>query len=117
MIVAVSIVSVTLILFLVFAIIHRTLFPCLEPEKIKKRLSRDGIEAEAVLLRMEQTGFYMNNLPQVRLKIKVQPKNGRIFVSETREIMSLVDMAQLPVGSTVKVKYNPCNMNEIMLVR
>jgi hypothetical protein len=117
MIVAVCIVSVTLVLYLVFAIIHRTLFPCLEPEKVKRRLNREGVEAEAVLLKMEQTGFYMNNLPQVRLRMKVQSRSGNVFISETREIMSLVDMAQLPVGSMVKVRYNPCNMHEIMLVR
>ena len=113
----VPIVIVALALVLIFILLDRALFPLVESEKLKKRLNREGVEAEAILVRMEQTGQYINNLPEVRLQMKVQSKCGMVFVSETREVMSLVDMAQLPVGCTLKVRYNPGNKKEITLVR
>ena len=115
MIVPAVIVSATLVIL--FTLVHFYLYPSLKAEKIKKRLSSKGVEAEAVLLGLEQTGHYIDSLPQVKLQMKVQTSSGRNFISETREVMSLVDMAQLPVGCILKVRYNPCNMKEIMLVR
>ena len=115
MIAPVVIVSASLLIS--FTVLYFSLYPFVKAEKIKRRLTREGVEAEAVLLRMEQTGRYVNNLPQVILQVKVQPRSGRNFVTEASEVMSLVDLARLPVGCTVKVRYNPCNMKEIMLVR
>src|SRR5215203_6635474 len=117
MTVAVIIISGSLVLLLIFAIVHRSVFPCMEGERIRRKLQKDGIEAEAILLCMERTGFYMNKLPQVKMHMKVQLKNGLRFVSDTREALSPVDLAQLSVGCTIKVKYNPHNMKEVMLVR
>ena len=115
MLIAVVIVSVSLVVM--FTLVHRALFPFLQAEKIKQRLKKEGVMAEAVLLEMEQTGLYVNKLPQVRLQMRVKHESGGNFISETREALTLADLAQLPVGSTVKVRYNPRNRKEIMLVR
>ena len=115
MIVAVVIVSASLVVL--FTLVHFSFYPFLKAEKIRKRLCKKGVEAEAVLLGLEQTGHYINNLPQVKLQMKVQTLSGRNFVSESHEVMSLVDLAQLPVGCSLKVKYNPCNLKEVMLVK
>ncbi|MGZ5189686.1 MAG: hypothetical protein ACXWCZ_01635 [Flavisolibacter sp.] len=80
-------------------------------------LALEGVEAEAVILNMQQTGLYINNLPQVKLQIQVQPVSGQNFVTEAREILSFVDLAQLHIGETLVVKYNPANLKEVMLVR
>ena len=77
----------------------------------------EGVEAEAVLLNMEQTGLYVNNHPQIKLQVEVQPLAGRNFVSEVREVLTLIDLSQLRIGSTLKVKYNPLNTNEVIVIR
>ena len=115
MIVAVIIVSASLVV--IFTLLHFSLYPFLKAEKLRRRLCKEGVVAEAILVGMVETGHYVNNLPQVKLQMKVSTVSGRIFVSETSEVMSLVDLAQLRPGCTMKVRYNPCNMKEIMLVR
>lgn len=112
---AVVIVSASLVV--IFTLVHFSLYPFLKAEKLRRRLCKEGIVAEAVLVGMEQTGRYINNLPQVKLQMKVSTGSGRHIMSETREVMSLMDMAQLRPGCILKVKYNPCNMKEIMLVK
>jgi len=115
MIVAAIIVSASLVV--IFTLIHFSLYPFLKAEKLKRRLCREGVVTEAVLVELEQTGRYINNLPQVRPQMKVNAVSGKIFVSETNEVMSLIELAQLRPGCTMKVRYNPCNMKEVMLVK
>lgn len=102
------------IMYLVFRV---TLIPLLKVSRMKKRLMQEGVEAEAVLLNMEQTGLYVNNQPQIKLQVQVQPNSGRNFVSEVREVLTLIDLSQLRIGSTLKVKYNPANTKEVMVLR
>ena len=106
-------VSVTVLYF----VLSRTLFPLLQISKMKKKLLREGLEADAVLLNMEQTGLYVNNQPQIKLQVQVQPIAGRNFVSEIREVLTLIDLSQLRIGTTLKVKYNPDNTKEVMVLR
>jgi hypothetical protein len=113
----VAIVILTLTLAVVVAVFHRTLFSFFQKVQTKKRLAVEGIEAEAVLLNMQQTGLYVNNLPQVKLQMQVQPHSGRDFVIEAKEVLTYVDLAQLHIGGTLVVKYNPFNVKEVMLVR
>ena len=100
-----------------YFVLSRTLFPILKISQMKKRLMREGIEAEAVLLNMEQTGLYVNNQPQIKMQVQVQPMTGRNFVSEICEVLTLIDLSQLRIGSTLKVKYNPINTKEVMVLR
>ncbi|HUC80135.1 MAG TPA: hypothetical protein VMR70_04430 [Flavisolibacter sp.] len=97
--------------------LSKTVFPLVQISQMKKRLLREGIEAEAVLLNMEQTGLYVNNQPQVKLQVQVHPHTGRNFVSEIREVLTFIDLGQLRIGSTLKVKYNPANTHEVMVLR
>ena len=72
----------------------------------------NGVEAEAIVLKMEPTGIYINQLPQVRLQMQVQPDKGRNFVIE-------IDTVSPPVvktGGVVRVKYNPHNYKELLLL-
>lgn len=84
---------------------------------MNRRLQKDGTEADAVLLNVEPTGMYVNNQPQVKLQLQVNPLVGRNFVSEALEVLSLVDLSRLRIGGTLKVKYNPANTKEITVLR
>ncbi len=52
----------------------------------KKRWKKEAIEADAVILHVEQTGLYINNKPQVKLQVQVKPGKGRNFVTEINDI-------------------------------
>lgn len=112
-----TIITIIIVLAILYFVLSRTLFPLLQINQMKKRLMRQGIEADAVLLNMEQTGLYVNNQPQIKLQVQVQPLTGRNFVSEIREVLTLIDLSQLRIGSTLKVKYNPVNTKEVMVLR
>jgi hypothetical protein len=82
-----------------------------------QQLTRDGVVAEAILLHMQQTGLYVRNLPQVKLKMRVHPRRGREFETEVHEVLSFVDMSRLHIGKIIQVKYNPANAREIKIMR
>jgi len=80
----------------------------------RKQWENKGIEADAVILKMEETGRYIKKMPQVRLQVQVTPDTGRNFVAETNEVSVNPELKE---GSIVKVKYNPNNRRELMLIR
>jgi hypothetical protein len=100
-----------------YFVMSLTLFPYLKMARMNRRLATEGVEASAILLNMEQTGLYVNNQPQVKMQLQVHPLTGRNFVSETREVVNFIDLSQLQIGCTLKVKYNPDNIKEVMVVR
>ena len=112
-----TIITIAVVTGILYFVLSRTLFPLLQISKMKRRLMNEGVEADAVLLNMEQTGLYINNQPQIKLQVQVQPLTGRNFVSEVREVLTLIDLSQLRIGSTLKVKYNPVNNKEVMVLR
>ena len=91
-----------------------TVLPLLK--NTRKRLEQSGVIADAVILKMEKTGTLINNRPQVRLQMKVQPDKGRNFVAEISDFDAKTDLAILRTGSVVKVKYNPNNFKELILL-
>lgn len=107
---------IPIVLLFLYFILSRTLFPLLQIARTNRRLLKEGTEAPAILLNMEQTGVYVNNQPQVKLQVQVHSLTGRNFVSETRAVLTLVDLSQLRIGNTLKVKYNPANTKEVMVL-
>jgi hypothetical protein len=70
-------------------ILYQVLFsPLISLHRRKKRLLREGIEADAILLNMEEAGVFLNRQAVMILQVKVHPQNGRNFVSEIREVMT-----------------------------
>ncbi|HVF81040.1 MAG TPA: hypothetical protein VM884_03865 [Flavisolibacter sp.] len=110
----ITIAIVILVLYFVFSL---TIFPLLHIARTNRKLLREGLEANAVLLNMEQTGVYVNNQPQIKLQVQVHPLTGRNFVSETRAVLTLIDLSQLRIGGMLKVKYNPANTKEVIVLR
>jgi hypothetical protein len=83
------------------------------PERLgSKKWPANGVEAEAIVLKMEPTGLYINKLPQVRVQMHVQPDKGRNFVIE----IDTVSPPAVKTGATIRIKYNPRNYRELLLV-
>jgi hypothetical protein len=99
------------------ALLVRTLFPYFRKIRFFRRLRITGVEADAVILCIQNTGVYLDGKPQVRLQLKVQPGSGRNFVAEAREFLSQAELSQLRVGATTCICYDPAHPKEVMLVR
>jgi hypothetical protein len=98
-------------------ILYQVLFsPLISLHRRKKRLLREGIEADAILLNMEEAGVFLNRQAVMILQVKVHPQNGRNFVSEIREVMTGQERSHLHTGSTLRVRYNPSNIKDVMVV-
>jgi hypothetical protein len=107
----------SLVLVTVYAVLSWTIFPRIRQARSSERLARNGAEAEAVILSIERTGRYVNNEPLVKMLVKVQPAAHRNFVAEVSEVLTLMDLSTLRTGSILKVRYNPSDTREVMLVR
>lgn len=107
--------SVLLLVVVAFVFGH-TIFPMAQNRRMKKRLLKEGVEAEAVLLNIEQTGMYVNHQPQLKLQVQVHPLNGRNFVTDVREVLTLKHLGRLRIGGRLKVKYNPANTKEVVMM-
>ena len=99
-------------------LIFHSLFRSYFRTKFKKRhLQIKGVEADAILLNWEQTGVYINSQPQVKLQMQVQPRTGRNFVTETREVVSSVELGRLCIGRVLRVRYNPADTRELEVLQ
>lgn len=107
----------SLALVMVYAVLSWTIIPRIRQARSYARLEQKGAEAEAVILSIERTGRYVNNEPQVKMLLKVQPASRRNFVAEINEVFTLMDLSTIRAGSIMKVRYNPADTREVMLVR
>ncbi|HTD92365.1 MAG TPA: hypothetical protein VK644_01080 [Chitinophagaceae bacterium] len=83
----------------------------------KGKRRNQQVEAKAIVLAVEETGVYMNKQPLMKLQMQVIPEKGRNFITETKQVLSPLDLEEIRSGSTVRVKYNTGNQKEIALVR
>jgi hypothetical protein len=107
----------SLVLVIVYAVLSWTIIPRLKQARSSVRLARSGAEAEAVILSIERTGRYVNNEPQVKMLLKVQPITRRNFVAEINEVFTLMDLSTMRTGSVLRVRYNPADTREVRLVK
>jgi hypothetical protein len=91
-----------------------TVLPLLRSNK--KRINRNGIVAEAVILKMEEIGSLFNDHSMIRLQMRVQPDKGRNFIAEIEKVMEKDKLAMIRSGTIVKVKYDPNNYRQLVLL-
>ncbi len=87
------------------------------PNNKKGNWPANAVEAEAIVLKMEQTGLYTNKLPQVKLQMQVLPDKGRNFIAEINTVLPGIEPDAIKAGGTVRVKYNPVNYKELVLLK
>jgi hypothetical protein len=100
---------------IIFAMLKQALRPVIIATRVSRRLKRDGVDAEAVLLRIEPMRIKLNQQTKVKMLLYVQPLSGRNFVTHARDVLDPDDLARLNIGSRLKVKYNPADIKEIMV--
>jgi hypothetical protein len=76
-------------------------------EERKKKILKEGVEANATVLNIKPTGEYLNNLPEFQVRVQIKPKGGEDFVAEMTELLSYSKYDSIRQGSQVVVKYDP----------
>jgi len=82
-----------------------------------KDIEQFGIQAEAIILSVEETGLSVNNISEIKVQMQVQPDKGRNFVTEVQQVFLGSGGVQLHSGSKVIVKYDPGNPKEVVVLR
>lgn len=70
-----------------------------------------GLPAEAIILKVTDTGTTINNNPVVRLLLEVHPPNQPIFQAEAERLISRLQIPQVQPGAIVQVKYDPASQS------
>ena len=76
---------------------------------------KNGISAPAVLLRADDTGTTMNDSPQVRLTLQVNPEYGPSFQAVTTTFIGRLQIGLITPGSACVVRYDPSDPGKVAL--
>jgi len=98
-------------------------------EARRQQVLRDGLRAPARILAVEETGVAqhdrdedddgpvdpLDNRPQVRVSLHVQPVGAASFAAELTEFVSREQLARLQPGRSVSVRYDPSDPTGVAL--
>jgi hypothetical protein len=82
----------------------RTLFP---------GTIKNGITAEATVLKVWDTGVSINDNPQVGMLLDVRPTLAPAFQAEAKKLVSRINTGAIQPGMKVQVLYDPANPKRI----
>ena len=77
-------------------------------------LAQTGTDATAEVLSITDTGMLINYNPVVVLQLKVTPAVGVGFATAGQSMVSKIAIPR--VGDTIKIKYNPANPAQFVVV-
>jgi hypothetical protein len=66
-----------------------------------------GESAEAIILKISETGMSINDDPVVKFLLDVGPTDRPRFQAEAERLVSRLDIPKFQPGNTVQVKYDP----------
>ena len=67
----------------------------------------NGLPADAIILKLSDTGTTVNQNPMVRMLLEVRPPNEPSFQAEVERLISRLEIPQVQPGAAVRVKYDP----------
>lgn len=79
------------------------------------RLQKTGLPGRATILEVRDTGVRINNNPQIKLMLEVKDSLGRKYNTQTRVVVSILNMHQFQPGMEVPVKIDPKNENNVVI--
>jgi hypothetical protein len=97
-----TIILICMVAFWVFSSIRKKV-----RDERKKKILKEGVEANATVLNIKPTGEYLNNLPEFQVRVQITPEAGEYFEAEMTEVLSYSKYDSLRQGSKVLVKYDP----------
>jgi hypothetical protein len=103
-------IAIILVSVIISGVVMRPFLRILFPGEIK-----NGITAQARVLKVWDTGVTVNENPQVGLLLEVSPETGEPFQAETKTIVSRLNVAQVEPGIKAEVKYDPQKPQRLQL--
>jgi hypothetical protein len=82
--------------------------------QMAQNLALTGMEASAEVLSIVDTGALINFNPVVVLKLKVEPAFGGAFETTGQSMVSKIAIPR--VGDKIKIKYNPADPTQIVVM-
>jgi hypothetical protein len=73
-----------------------------------------GVEADATILSIHDTGVTMNKNPYVKLRLRVEPLSMAVYETEVKAMVSRVAIPR--PGDSVRVKFDPDKPEEVIVV-
>ncbi|MFZ0548345.1 MAG: DUF3592 domain-containing protein [Candidatus Promineifilaceae bacterium] len=80
-----------------------------------EKLLKEGVAANATILKIWDTGVTLNDNPQVGMLLEVQPIGSEPFRVEMKSIISRIALPQVQPGHVVPVRYDPANPSNVAL--
>jgi hypothetical protein len=78
-------------------------------------LRHKGTAATATILEMTQTGTYINEMPQVRFRFRVEPQGGVPYEVSSLMTVPHIALGALTTGTPIKVFIDPTNRNNLLV--
>jgi len=96
---------------IITAVAMRPVFRLAFPAEIK-----NGVTAQARVMKVWDTGVSINDNPQVGLLLHVAPSMSAAFDVEAKTLVSRLNAALVQPGITAEVKYDPQNPKRLQIV-
>ncbi len=85
--------------------------------RTRAQLEKIGVAATGTILAIEGTGTRINNQPQMKLRMRIETPGQPPFLVEHREVIPTHQLAQLPLGTQLNVRYNPNDRAMLAIIR
>jgi hypothetical protein len=92
------------------------LSPLLCNNQREERILRVGVPAKARVTKIEPTGNFHNNQPEVTISLEIAPEGEAPFQSKVETYMSPVYLSRFQPGNTVDVRFDPKSRKDVALV-
>jgi hypothetical protein len=79
-----------------------------------RRLKAHGVEADATILAVSDTGVTMNKNPYVKLRLRVEPMGMAAYETEAKAMVSRVSIPR--PGDGVRVKFDPDKPEDVIVL-
>src|SRR5450759_2809790 len=104
-----------IIIVVVVVVLGIVFLPMLRGSMQSSKLLQTGVAAKAQILKVWQTGMYVNEQPQLGMVLNVMPDNGAAFQVEAKKVVSMVQIPQFQPGAMLEVKYDPANPKQVAI--
>jgi hypothetical protein len=80
-----------------------------------RELQRTGVAAQALIIRIWDSGMTLNNDPVVWFELTVHPDGQPPYTATTKSPISRLDVPRFQPGARVPVRYDPADPSRVAL--
>jgi hypothetical protein len=80
-----------------------------------KKILETGLPAQATILEVRDTGVTVNNDPQIKLILQVNPQTGMPYQVEVKLLISRLETYKFQPGMVLPVKYDPNDTSKVAI--